>query len=42
MLEGGRVEVSMEDGLKAVAIGLAAEKSAREGRAVTVDGLRIG
>jgi predicted dehydrogenase len=42
MLEGGRVEVSMEDGLKAVAMGLAAEMSAREGRAVTVYGLRIG
>lgn len=34
VLDGGPVEVTMADGLKAVAIGLAAERSAREGRAV--------
>jgi predicted dehydrogenase len=34
--EGGPVDVSIEDGLKAVRIGLAAERSAREGRAVTL------
>jgi myo-inositol 2-dehydrogenase / D-chiro-inositol 1-dehydrogenase len=34
---GGRVEVTLADGLKAVMIGLAAEKSARTGRAVALD-----
>lgn len=34
ILDGAAVEVSMTDGLKAVAIGLAAERSAREGRAI--------
>ena len=34
ILDGAAVEVSMADGLKAVAIGLAAELSAREGRAI--------
>jgi myo-inositol 2-dehydrogenase / D-chiro-inositol 1-dehydrogenase len=32
--EGARVEVTLEDGLKAVRIGLAAEKSAKTGKAV--------
>ncbi len=41
VLEGGAVDVTMEDGLRAVAIGLAAEKSAREKRAVLIDGLTI-
>jgi predicted dehydrogenase len=36
---GAAVEVTMQDGLKAVAIGLAAELSVREGRAVRIDGL---
>ena len=31
---GGRPEVSLEDGMKAVAIGLAAERSAQEGRPI--------
>jgi myo-inositol 2-dehydrogenase / D-chiro-inositol 1-dehydrogenase len=35
--EGGKVEVTMSDGLKAVAIGLAAEHSIREGRAIGLD-----
>jgi predicted dehydrogenase len=35
--DGGRVEVTMADGLKAVAIGLAAERSIREGRAIELD-----
>jgi myo-inositol 2-dehydrogenase / D-chiro-inositol 1-dehydrogenase len=35
--EGGAVDVSMSDGLKAVMIGLAAEQSAREGRAIPLD-----
>jgi myo-inositol 2-dehydrogenase / D-chiro-inositol 1-dehydrogenase len=34
---GGRVEVTLEDGLKSVLIGLAAEKSAKTGRAVALD-----
>ncbi len=34
ILDGATVEVTMADGLKAVAIGLAAERSAREGRAI--------
>jgi predicted dehydrogenase len=41
VLENGPVEVSMEDGLKAVAIGLAAELSAREKRVVAIDGFSI-
>ncbi|WP_342358498.1 Gfo/Idh/MocA family oxidoreductase [Terrarubrum flagellatum] len=41
VLENGDVEVSMMDGLKAVTIGLAAERSAREKRAVEIDGLLI-
>jgi predicted dehydrogenase len=39
VLDGAPVEVTMEDGLKAVVIGLAAELSAKESRAVTIDGL---
>jgi predicted dehydrogenase len=34
--KGARVEVTMEDGLKAVMIGLAAEKSAKTGKAVAL------
>lgn len=34
--EGGAVDVTLEDGLKAVRIGLAAEQSIREGRAVSL------
>jgi predicted dehydrogenase len=41
VLEGGPVEVTMQDGLLAVAIGLAAELSVREKRAVGIDGLKI-
>ena len=37
----GPVEVTLEDGLKAVAIGLAAERSVREKRAVSIDGLTL-
>lgn len=36
MLEGGPIEVTLADGLKAVRIGLAAERSAREGRAISL------
>jgi predicted dehydrogenase len=39
VLEGAPVEVTMEDGLKAVAIGLAAELSIKEKRMVEIDGL---
>jgi len=39
VLEGAPVEVTMEDGLKAVVIGLAAERSAAEKRVVEIDGL---
>jgi myo-inositol 2-dehydrogenase / D-chiro-inositol 1-dehydrogenase len=42
VLDGAPVEVTMQDGLKAVAIGLAAELSAREGRAVAINGLEFG
>jgi myo-inositol 2-dehydrogenase / D-chiro-inositol 1-dehydrogenase len=35
--KGGKVDVTLADGLKAVMIGLAAEKSARTGRAVTLE-----
>ncbi|NLP63963.1 Gfo/Idh/MocA family protein [Paraburkholderia sacchari] len=38
ILEGTPVKVSVEDGLKAVVIGLAAEQSIREGRAVELQG----
>jgi predicted dehydrogenase len=41
VLEGGPVAVSMTDGLKAVAIGLAAERSAKERRAVRIDGFSL-
>jgi predicted dehydrogenase len=34
--KGAAVEVTLEDGLKAVRIGLAAEKSARTGKAVAL------
>jgi myo-inositol 2-dehydrogenase / D-chiro-inositol 1-dehydrogenase len=34
--DDGKIDVTLEDGLKAVLIGLAAEQSAREGRAVTL------
>lgn len=37
----GPVEVSVEDGLKAVAIGMAAEMSVREHRVVEVDGISL-
>jgi predicted dehydrogenase len=33
----GEVEVTADDGMKAVAIGLAAQESARTGHAVTLD-----
>ncbi len=36
VLKGAPVEVTLEDGLKAVMIGLAAEKSAKTGKAVTL------
>ena len=42
VLEKAPVAVTMEDGLKAVSIGLAAERSIREKRAVELDGLQIG
>lgn len=41
VLGEGPVEVTLEDGLKAVTIGLAAELSVREKRAVAIDGLDI-
>ena len=41
ILDGGKVDVTMADGLKAVAIGLAAEQSMKDGRAVAIDGLKI-
>ena len=41
VIEGAPVEVTVEDGLKAVVIGLAAELSITEKRAVTVDGLSL-
>lgn len=34
MLDGGAIDVTLQDGIKAVKIGLAAEESARSGRAV--------
>ena len=42
ILGEGSVEVTVEDGLKAVAMGMAAERSARERRAIEIDGLDIG
>jgi myo-inositol 2-dehydrogenase / D-chiro-inositol 1-dehydrogenase len=36
MLEGAKVDVTLEDGIKAVRMGLAAEQSAREGRAILI------
>jgi predicted dehydrogenase len=41
ILGEGKVEVTVEDGLKAVVMGMAAELSVREKRAVEVDGLRL-
>ena len=41
VIDGAPVEVTVEDGLKAVAVGLAAELSIKERRAVTVDGFTI-
>lgn len=41
ILGSGPVEVTLLDGLKAVAIGLAAELSAREKRVVNIDGLNV-
>jgi myo-inositol 2-dehydrogenase / D-chiro-inositol 1-dehydrogenase len=42
VLEGAPVEVTLEDGLKAVVIGLAAERSIQERRAIEIDGLSFG
>lgn len=42
ILGQGPVQVTMEDGLKAVAMGMAAELSVREKRVVEIDGLRFG
>src|SRR5215208_469628 len=39
VLDGAPVEVTLEDGLRAVVIGLAAERSAAERRVVEIDGL---
>ncbi|MBN8534076.1 MAG: Gfo/Idh/MocA family oxidoreductase [Rhizobiales bacterium] len=36
MLEGGPVDVTLQDGIRAVRIGLAAEESARSGRAIAL------
>jgi myo-inositol 2-dehydrogenase / D-chiro-inositol 1-dehydrogenase len=41
VLDGAPVVVTVEDGLKAVAIGLAGERSLQEKRVVTLDGLTI-
>ncbi|MBL8571866.1 MAG: Gfo/Idh/MocA family oxidoreductase [Phreatobacter sp.] len=41
VLDGGAIDVTMEDGLRAVAVGLAAEQSVRERRVVAVDGWRL-
>jgi myo-inositol 2-dehydrogenase / D-chiro-inositol 1-dehydrogenase len=41
VLEGGRVEVTMLDGLKAVVMGLAAERSIKQRRAVAIHGLEF-
>ena len=42
ILDGTPVEVSVEDGLRAVAIGMAAERSIREGRAVELAEIAAG
>ena len=42
VLDGAAVDVTLQDGLKAVAIGLAAERSIKERRAVAINGLTIG
>jgi predicted dehydrogenase len=42
VLDGAPVEVTPGDGLRAVAMGLAAELSAREKRAVAIDGIEFG
>lgn len=42
VLGEGPVEVTLEDGLRAVAMGMAAELSVRERRAVEIDGLSFG
>jgi predicted dehydrogenase len=41
VLEGAPVEVTVEDGLKAVAIGLAGERAIAERRVVTIDGYQL-
>lgn len=41
VLEGSPVKVTVEDGLKAVVIGLAAEKSIREKRMIEIEGLSL-
>jgi predicted dehydrogenase len=41
ILSGGKAEVTAEDGFRAIAIGHAAELSAREGRAVTMKSLGL-
>jgi myo-inositol 2-dehydrogenase/D-chiro-inositol 1-dehydrogenase len=41
VIDGDPVEVTVDDGLKAVVIGLAAELSIKEKRAVAVDGLTL-
>jgi predicted dehydrogenase len=41
VLEGAPVEVTVEDGLKAVAIGLAGERSIVEKRVVEIDGYSL-
>lgn len=41
VLGEGAVEVTVEDGLRAVAIGMAAEMSVREKRAIEVDGISL-
>ncbi|WP_158244516.1 Gfo/Idh/MocA family oxidoreductase [Paraburkholderia rhynchosiae] len=41
VLEGANVRVTVEDGLKAVVIGLAAEQSIRERRVIQIEGLSL-
>lgn len=41
VLDGGRVEVTVEDGLKAVVIGLAGERSIAEKRAIEIDRFKL-
>ncbi|HEY8566513.1 MAG TPA: Gfo/Idh/MocA family oxidoreductase [Beijerinckiaceae bacterium] len=41
VLDGAPVEVTLEDGLKAVAIGLAAERSIRERRAIPIEDIGL-